>query len=46
MCGSPDKLRRDTGWVPETPWEDTLRDLLNHYLLNPGLLNHGEGGGS
>ncbi len=46
MCGSPDKLRRDTGWAPETPWEDTLRDLLNADLSNAGLLNHPEGGGS
>ena len=51
MCGNPDKLRRDTGWLPQTPWEDTLRDLLNPDLLHPEPLNphprsHPQGGGS
>lgn len=36
MCGSPEKLRRDTGWTPETPWEDTLRDLLSTDPMKQG----------
>jgi len=31
VCGNPAKIRRDTGWEPSTPWETTLRDLLNHW---------------
>ena len=50
MCGSPHKLKRDTGWTAEIPWEDTLKDLLNHDpsdagLLNPDPLKPTEGGG-
>lgn len=27
-CG---KLRRDTGWMPKIPFDDTLRDMIKHY---------------
>lgn len=52
MCGSPGKLRHETGWTPEIHWEDTLQELLNDNHLDPGHAgqqreNHGpvkEGG--
>lgn len=31
MRGDNKKLNRDTGWLPEIPWEDTLQDILNHW---------------
>lgn len=31
MVGNPDKIRRETGWRPEIPWEDTARDLLDDW---------------
>ncbi|HET7696531.1 MAG TPA: GDP-mannose 4,6-dehydratase [Vicinamibacterales bacterium] len=33
IAGSHDRLTRDTGWVPEIPIEQTLRDLLDHWRL-------------
>lgn len=32
MAGSYDKLHRDTGWSPEIPIEQTLRDTLDYWL--------------
>ncbi|MFA4947640.1 MAG: GDP-mannose 4,6-dehydratase [Candidatus Krumholzibacteriia bacterium] len=34
--GSNDKFRADTGWKPEIPFEQTLRDLLDFWRNNPG----------
>ena len=34
--GSNDKFRADTGWQPEIPFEQTLRDLLDFWRNNPG----------
>ena len=31
ILGSPDRLTRDTGWVPHIPIEQTLADLLDHW---------------
>ncbi len=29
LCGDSSKFTKETGWLPEIPLEDTLRDLLN-----------------
>jgi GDP-4-dehydro-6-deoxy-D-mannose reductase len=29
LCGDNTKLRRDTGWTPEIPLEQTLADILD-----------------
>ncbi len=34
--GSNEKFRADTGWKPEIPFEQTLRDLLDFWRNNPG----------
>lgn len=31
MSGDASRLRRDTGWLPEIPWERTLDDLLSYW---------------
>ena len=31
MCGSYAKLRRDTGWEPTIPLEQSLKDILQHW---------------
>ena len=31
ILGSPQRLTRDTGWVPRIPIEQTLADLLDHW---------------
>ena len=35
MRGSYDKLARATGWRPETPWEDSLRDVWTYWMEQP-----------
>ena len=31
IYGSAEKLRRDTGWHPEIPFEQTIEDVLNEW---------------
>ena len=31
QVGSYDRLRADTGWQPQIPWEQSLRDLLDYW---------------
>jgi GDP-4-dehydro-6-deoxy-D-mannose reductase len=31
LRGDPAKLRRDTGWEPSIPLDDTLRDVLAYW---------------
>jgi GDP-4-dehydro-6-deoxy-D-mannose reductase len=31
LCGDSTKFREETGWAPEIPFEDTLRDLLAYW---------------
>jgi GDP-4-dehydro-6-deoxy-D-mannose reductase len=31
LIGSPDKFQKATGWKPEIPFEQTLRDLLDYW---------------
>lgn len=32
-CGDPAKIHADTGWKPEIPLEQTIRDLLDYWRL-------------
>jgi GDP-4-dehydro-6-deoxy-D-mannose reductase len=34
--GANERFRADTGWKPEIPFEQTLRDLLDFWRNNPG----------
>ena len=31
ICGSPQKLKRDTGWAPQYPLASSLRDIVNDW---------------
>ena len=31
LCGDSSKFRRDVGWQPEIPLDQTLEDLLNYW---------------
>ncbi len=31
MAGNVEKLKRDTGWTPEVPWEDTLKIVIEDW---------------
>jgi GDP-4-dehydro-6-deoxy-D-mannose reductase len=31
IFGSADKLKQDTGWTPEIPFEQTIQDVLNEW---------------
>jgi GDP-4-dehydro-6-deoxy-D-mannose reductase len=31
VCGDPSKLYADTGWKPEIPLQQTIRDLLDYW---------------
>jgi GDP-4-dehydro-6-deoxy-D-mannose reductase len=33
--GSYDKLQRATGWRPQTPWQDSLRDVWTYWREHP-----------
>jgi GDP-4-dehydro-6-deoxy-D-mannose reductase len=44
VCGSAGKFGRRTGWEPETPFEQTLRDTLDYWRAQ--VANSGSKGGS
>ena len=37
LCGNPSKIRKDTGWSPEIPLDQTLPDLLEYWRLQLSL---------
>ena len=37
LCGNPSKIRKDTGWSPEIPLDQTLSDLLEYWCLQLSL---------
>lgn len=38
LLGSAEKVRRDTGWQPEIPFQHTLGDLLDYWKRNLAVL--------
>jgi GDP-4-dehydro-6-deoxy-D-mannose reductase len=31
VCGSPERLTKDTGWTPQIAFDDTLKDILDYW---------------
>ena len=42
---APDKIKRDLGWEPETPFEEGIVKTIRWYLENPEWVEHVTGGG-
>jgi GDP-4-dehydro-6-deoxy-D-mannose reductase len=40
VCGSAAKFRRRTGWEPQIPFEQTLRDVLAYWREQTGAMKH------